>query len=63
MELADLFALAAILLIGGGALFYIVRQKKKGVHCIGCPNAKTCSAAKDGCCHCDASKKVEEPTK
>ena len=62
MEFSDLIVLAVILLIVGGALFYVIRQKKKGVHCIGCPDAKTCSAAKGGCCHCEPTKKNKEQT-
>ena len=27
----------------GGAILYIRREKKKGVKCIGCPQAGTCS--------------------
>lgn len=32
-----------ILLIIGVAIAYIVKEKKKGVRCIGCPAAGTCS--------------------
>jgi len=37
----------AILIIGlilGAAIGYIIREKKKGTKCIGCPHAKTCGA-------------------
>ena len=30
------------------AIGYIVRQKKSGAKCIGCPDSKTCG----GCCGC-----------
>lgn len=42
-----------VLIIGealGGAVTYIVRSKKKGVKCIGCPSCKEC-ARKGGSCH------------
>ncbi len=29
-------------LIIGGALFYIIKAKRKGVKCIGCPYGKEC---------------------
>ena len=44
------FVLVAII---GGAVFYIVRAKRKGVKCIGCPAAKTCGGKckKGDCSH------------
>lgn len=50
MTLADYIAIAVILLIVGGAALYIIRAKKKGTACIGCPDAKTCPHAKNGKC-------------
>ena len=44
----DAIIIAAIVLIVGGALFYIIRAKKQGQKCIGCPYAKNCS----GSCNC-----------
>ena len=37
-------AIAVIALIVGGALFYIIRAKKKGKKCIGCPYADSCAS-------------------
>ena len=48
MTTIDYIAIFAIILIVGGAVFYIVREKKKGVRCIGCPHAKECG----GKCNC-----------
>ena len=44
-----LFALI-ILAIVGGAVAYVVREKKKGTRCIGCPMAGKCSQAQKGGC-------------
>ena len=44
-----IFILAAVL---GGAIFYIVRAKKKGSKCIGCPDSG-CSGHCAGCKGCD----------
>lgn len=33
---------AVLLVIIGGAVVYIIKQKKKGVNCIGCPMARNC---------------------
>ncbi len=44
----DYLILAVILLIVGGAAFYIYKAKKSGKKCIGCPDSGTCS----GSCSC-----------
>lgn len=41
---------AVILLIVGGAVAYIIKQKKKGAVCVGCPHAGECAKKrKDRC--------------
>ena len=45
-----IIVIVILALIIGGATAYVIRSKKKGVHCIGCPHAKTCS--KSGSCSC-----------
>ncbi len=54
----DLIAVLIIALVLGLAIWYIVRAKKNGAKCIGCPASKTCSAkSKDGsCCGCSEEK-------
>lgn len=42
----DLIVLSVLLLLVGGASAYIIRAKKKGVKCIGCPAGGACP----GCC-------------
>lgn len=39
-----------IITIIAGATIYIIRQKKKGVKCIGCPMASQCATKKKGNC-------------
>lgn len=46
--------IAVIVAILGGAISYIVRAKKKGVRCIGCPAGSSC----DG--HCGGSKPTKQ---
>ncbi len=44
--------IAVLVLIIALAVGYVIRAKKKGVKCIGCPDSKTCSS--NGCggnCH------------
>ena len=40
----DYIVIAVIVLIIGAAAFYIIREKKKGKKCIGCPYCNTCSS-------------------
>ena len=48
----NIVVIAVIVLIVGFATAYVIKEKKKGVKCIGCPNAKTCSMAqKKNCNH------------
>ena len=54
--MANLIVGIIILLIIGAAVFYIVKEKKKGVKCIGCPDGATCSGSCGSCngvCHTD----------
>ena len=56
----DIIAIAAVLLIVGGAVGYIVWAKKRGRHCIGCPDSKTCGGNCSSCayrCASDEEKK------
>ncbi|MBQ7096214.1 MAG: FeoB-associated Cys-rich membrane protein [Clostridia bacterium] len=43
-------AIAILALILGGAIWYIIRAKKSGKKCIGCPESG------NGCCHCQEKK-------
>lgn len=53
----DIIAIAVIVLIVGGAVAYIIKAKRSGQKCIGCPDSKTCSGKCRGCngsCGCSA---------
>jgi hypothetical protein len=52
MKPVDIIVLLLILLAVGGAIFYIVRAKKNGQKCVGCPYSKECS----GSCSCGQKK-------
>lgn len=43
-------AVGIILVIIGAIIFYLIREKKKGVTCVGCPYAKQCSGKCSGGC-------------
>ena len=44
MVLGDFIAIAVIVLVVGGATAYIIKAKKSGKKCIGCPAACSCNA-------------------
>ena len=48
----NFIVIAILAIIIGCAIVYIVKEKKKGVKCIGCPSGGSCSAQKNGCCDC-----------
>ncbi|MBR2293873.1 MAG: FeoB-associated Cys-rich membrane protein [Clostridia bacterium] len=50
MGIVDYIAIAAIVLIVGASVFYLVRAKKRGQKCVGCPYAKQCGGHCNGGC-------------
>lgn len=53
----DFIIVAVILAVIGCAAAYIIKAKKKGVKCIGCPAAGECAHAKKGTCTCSEETK------
>lgn len=45
----DLIIIAVLLVIIGLASWYVIRAKKKGQKCIGCPASKTCGSKNCNC--------------
>ena len=56
MSIVDYIAIAVIALIVGAAVFYIVRAKKRGEKCVGCPYAKQCGKCGGNCSRAEANK-------
>ena len=57
MGVVDYIAIAAIVLTLSASVFYIVRAKKRGEKCVGCPYAKQCGGnCNGGCGHTEANK-------
>ena len=50
MSIVDYIAIAVVALALSAAVFYIVRAKKRGEKCVGCPYAKQCGGKCDGSC-------------
>ncbi len=53
MNRATVIAVIALVLIVFFAVRYIVKEKKRGVKCIGCPYAGSCEKYKQGD-HCES---------
>lgn len=47
--MANVIIIAAVVVIIGAAVGYIIKEKKRGTVCIGCPSAGTCSGGCSGC--------------
>ena len=47
--MSDFIVIAILVLVLGLAIGYIVRQKRSGAKCIGCPHSKSCGSSD---CHC-----------
>ena len=50
--MADILIFAVLALILGLAGWYVIRAKKNGRKCIGCPDGATCPHKKTGGCSC-----------
>ena len=55
MGAGDVVAIVLISLIIGAASFYLIKAKKNGKKCIGCPYADSCSS-KCTCCSSENEK-------
>ena len=41
---------ALLVAVAGGIIFYLIRAKRRGQNCIGCPNSKECKGKCSGSC-------------
>lgn len=41
--MANFIVAGVLIIVVGAAIAYIIKEKKKGTVCIGCPNAGTCA--------------------
>ncbi len=48
----DLIPVAIIVLVAGSAIWYILKAKKSGKKCIGCPDGCSCAESKQAGCFC-----------
>ena len=45
----NLIVIGVVALVIGLAVWYIRKEKRRGVQCVGCPESKTCSGQCAGC--------------
>ena len=48
----NLIVILILILVIGMALYYIIKQKKNGAKCIGCPSGGCCPSKGEGNCNC-----------
>ena len=50
-DMDDIILGIVLILLIGGAILYLVRAKKAGVKCVGCPHSAECAAKNKGGCN------------
>ena len=50
--MVDIILIVLLVGIAAGVIVYLIREKKRGAVCVGCPHAKQCAKAKSGGCSC-----------
>ena len=65
MEPIDIAVIAVIVIVIGAAVAYIIKAKKSGKKCIGCPDSCSCSSNKKmkcsgSCPSCHGGEKTED---
>ena len=48
--MVDILIIFLLAVIAAAIVIYLVREKKRGVTCVGCPYAKQCAKKRNGCC-------------
>ena len=48
--MGEIIAIVIIAVIVGGAIFYVIKAKKSGKKCIGCPDGCSCNGSCSGSC-------------
>lgn len=51
----NVIVVLVLLAIVAGVIWYLVRAKKRGETCIGCPYAKQCGSKCGGNCNCSSN--------
>ena len=60
MEKPEIIAIVVIAVIIASAVTYIIKEKKSGRKCIGCPGGGKCQGSCNGCSACSSCATGEE---
>lgn len=60
--MANLIIVIVLLLIIGAAACYVIKAKKKGVKCIGCPAGANCPSKNGGTSACNCKSQSDTKT-
>ncbi len=61
--MANFIVVGILILTIGAAIIYIIKEKKRGTKCIGCPASCNCSSKSNGhseCCGCHSDAKEKK---
>ena len=53
--MSNFIVVVVLMLVVGAAIAYIVKEKKKGTVCIGCPNAGVCTSKNNHSSGCNCN--------
>ena len=57
--LVNIIATIIVVAALGGAIAYVVKAKKSGKKCIGCPDSKTCANGACSTCSCHCARNAD----
>ena len=60
MQPNEIIALLVSALVVFGAVFYVIKAKKSGKKCIGCPDGCSCGKRVGGCSTCGSCCSIEQ---
>lgn len=55
--MVNVLIISILVTIAAGIVWYLIREKKKGTACVGCPYAKQCGSKCRGGCSCTSNMK------
>ena len=60
--MTDIILILILCAIAAAIVFYLIREKKRGVTCVGCPYARECAKKRNGTCGCGSSHTEDRKT-
>ena len=60
--MTDIILILILCAIAAAIVFYLIREKKRGVTCVGCPYARECAKKRNGNCGCGSSHTEDRKT-